>query len=1028
VIDLDNTPLWQAFRHKAGDKLRQIVMVGELAERTANRLDLVRDTFPTYTLHNRTHARNVICRMGDLLGPAIERLSSLEAAVLILSAYCHDVGMVFEPDEREALSSDDFFEPFLEAYPDARLKYEHAGVTDELAEWFCRWRHPDRVFDFLRKIPVEEVSWDITALTKPLGDVCRSHGYDVTTLLDDAAFPTSYLGVADLRFCAIILRLADILDFDNTRAPDEVYRYLDLPKRTTPRKAQSDVEWCKHLASRGFLFPDDRSVHYDIRIVAQPDSPEVEYDVRQFLDAIEEEMRKCDRVLRHCDARWADFKLPWRIDRSNINSNGYRYREHRFSLSKERILELLMGENLYDDSHVCIRELLQNAIDTMRHRVQHEISCGVSDFRPQPIRVSTWIDGRGYRWMRFDDDGMGMSEEIIDKYFLKVGQSYYQSAEFRAEAIEFHTDFKPISRFGIGILSCFILGDRVEVSTRHVRNGRDDPPAIRLSLRGLHSFHVVQCEEDRHYNPADMPAPGGTVEAGYRKARHYGTSIAVRINPRNEQPGFDMKQSLDKYVQLSPVPIEYEGELVGGDRSLLVETPWIDQVVEERLRDDELEDLQRVLGIEFAQAPRFRLLPLDLSKHSPTPHLRGQAVLGYLAVSEVDAQRIEDIGKHDERTAANLGVQFDGNRDDGRAAIEASRHVQAAHGTDDSAYVRLDMQRALDRLSPAVRRNPAQTLDELDRWLSHNGIVVPVDRPAAHFDSPQVRLRGNTTYVSSFWLRQRIALGDGLRPDLSLSRDRLQALPWTVYSAIALAFRRALHEHRRLDPPAVDDGLFASLMGREPFALERLVEDPLLAIDGAWAREEIIPAGGKRISLEHLRRLLDDGRSVPLGTLPGVPLCTGCDAGAVEVCALTLLQLGVDVGLSFEPAGDVFVARAARQRHVAAGKLLFPPLSFVPYEGREVLRSGDHPLNESHPFSRWLIENACTICERFPSIFQALRVVALSPLPLDRDDARAQVASTNDALERLWALNEKLRPARRMTLSIDDWEVPYGSL
>jgi hypothetical protein len=38
------------------------------------------------------------------------------------------------------------------------------------------------------------------------------------------------LGKADLLFCAILLRLADILDFDNSRTPDEVYTYLELAR------------------------------------------------------------------------------------------------------------------------------------------------------------------------------------------------------------------------------------------------------------------------------------------------------------------------------------------------------------------------------------------------------------------------------------------------------------------------------------------------------------------------------------------------------------------------------------------------------------------------------------------------------------------------------------------------------------------------------------------------------------------------------------------------------------------------------
>jgi HSP90 family molecular chaperone len=60
---------------------------------------------------------------------------------------------------------------------------------------------------------------------------------------------------------------------------------------------------------------------------------------------------------------------------------------------------------------------------------------------------------------------MGMDRHIIENYLLKIGKSYYNSADFKADIFEYKKmsgkDFTPISRYGIGILSCFILGDRI---------------------------------------------------------------------------------------------------------------------------------------------------------------------------------------------------------------------------------------------------------------------------------------------------------------------------------------------------------------------------------------------------------------------------------------------------------------------------------------------------------------------------------------------------------------------------------------
>jgi HSP90 family molecular chaperone len=75
-----------------------------------------------------------------------------------------------------------------------------------------------------------------------------------------------------------------------------------------------------------------------------------------------------------------------------------------------------MGENIYSDRYVFVRELLQNAIDTTRHRVYYEQSTSSHRYEPRPIRVSDWEDEAGYQWIRIDDDGMGMDETLVRNF------------------------------------------------------------------------------------------------------------------------------------------------------------------------------------------------------------------------------------------------------------------------------------------------------------------------------------------------------------------------------------------------------------------------------------------------------------------------------------------------------------------------------------------------------------------------------------------------------------------------------------
>jgi hypothetical protein len=474
----EDTDLWKTFYARASDEQRTTVR--RLLDHAVAKLDRVIETFPTYTLHNHVHAENVVRLMGEVLGPsALERITPLEGAMLLLSAYWHDIGMVFDADERAALRSEDAFPRFLDEHPKAFVAVKERPDADELpldiAEWYCRWRHADRVFVHLDQLPDDWLVWDGIPLRDHLGKLCRSHNYGSDEV---QGLPTAFAAECDLRFCAVVLRLADILDFDRSRSPAAVYGHLGLARRRDRRAEASDVEWRKHLASKGFQFPADRPAPYTVELVAGPDSPSVEHDLRAFLDIIEGEMASCAALASTCSAGWRDVPLPGRVGRGSIVSNGYKYGEHRFTLDREQVLQLFMGENLYENPFTFVRELLQNAIDAARHREFFERSRGDVDFTAPPIKVDDWTDRDGYRWVRFDDSGMGMTEEIILDYFLKVGRSYYQSATFKAELLRYAergTDFQPISRFGIGILSCFIVGDRVEVSTRRI----DAPPPHR---------------------------------------------------------------------------------------------------------------------------------------------------------------------------------------------------------------------------------------------------------------------------------------------------------------------------------------------------------------------------------------------------------------------------------------------------------------------------------------------------------------------------------------------------------------------
>ncbi len=1039
-LDLENTNLWKAFAKKADDKQR--VMVKDVCNHAASLLDLIRDTFPTYTLHNRIHAINVIGLMGRLLNDHLQDLSALEGAILILSAYCHDVGMVFTDEERKHLDSDPEFKRFLREYPEASVILENSqDVSEDVAEWYCRWIHPDRVFKFL-KSRGDTLRWGIMPITEKLGYVCRSHGYDSGELIDNDKFPTDYLEDTDLKFCALILRLADILDFDNSRSPEEVYKYLGIERNSSIREENSDTEWKKHLVSQGFSFTHNKD-NITLKLNASPNDPTVEYDVRKFLDIIETELHKCRGVLKQCSDKWKNFPLPLSINRNGISSNGYRYGEYRFVLDQQKVPELLMGENLYNDPFVFVRELIQNAIDTSRHRLFYEKNQGVTNFSPKPIEVYSWLDDQGFQWVRIDDFGMGMTEEIIKNYFLKVGESYYQSNSFRASTMAARKhgsqDFVPISRFGIGILSCFIVCDRIEVSTRHFESNSN---AIRLSLPGLHSFYILQSEEDKHYDAKDMPSPNNHNNLPYREKDNFGTSIAVRLDPRKERGGFDLDKLLDKYISCSTVPIICNNKLVGSEYESITAKPWIDSVLDFRLTKQEKKKLEKVFQIKLSDV-RIKLIPLNLTKYSPSPYLGGQALIGKLVFSEIDERKI--IARRDLATEISSILESDSMSD-------GSRFFKLEFNFDtDKPYLQAEFGFPYDEIQEAERqtnntindirsgeilfsKNPYSTVekelenniealniiklckqfeqheckvdlariiddskikagdisqyeikselykkqDQATKWISHNGIRLPQIKGINLNSKKRDNNEQYSVPIKDTWVKIFVALQDGLRPEISLSRDEVRFLTWDICSNLSYSFISSMQEYNEKDLSRLDLSISSETIDKD-LTLGKILRDKLLQ-ENLWSQQKIIFSQNERVnlSLEEIKKRIPEEKIVIID-LPESNTFNG-------LCSRAIIQTGLDIQVQI--AGERqgkdnlnryyrLVVLSNQNPEINEGQKLFAPLLFAPYEKIPDLIVFNYgkplPLNQNHPFSSWLIKNSPIIKDKYPAIFSEIR-------------------------------------------------------
>jgi hypothetical protein len=469
-----------------------------------------------------------------------ERLTPPEIGILVLAAYIHDMGMALNAgDRQERLSpTSDLWEKLeVQDSTKAKLDVLRSLVTDsnptisrraklelDQAEeaLLCqdtRERHATRkryeaLLEMLEgihnkgpeKVPSIRtcLSFDGDSFREKLIGICVSHNEDPEALVrrdpenpERPQYPRDFpigRSDADLQMIAAALRLSDILDFDRERTPPTLYYYL-IPHGASPADNRAVFEWGKHMAISNWNIDTDAIVFR-----GRCNDHIIHHAIVQFSGLIQNEIAATRATFGGMqeEPKWP-FKLPV-VVKADIHEQGYRYVPYRFELDDQRIYELLMGGAIYDKPLVAIRELVQNAVDACKLRdalTQLNEPLVPLTTNRIVVRYEEPHKGRALPVLSVTDSGTGMDAFILERYFLKVGQSYYRSVEFsqeRAALRKKNLDFAPVSEFGIGFLSSFLLADRVEVETAMWEPLRGDIRKRKLIIDG--PTRLIRLEEN----------------------------------------------------------------------------------------------------------------------------------------------------------------------------------------------------------------------------------------------------------------------------------------------------------------------------------------------------------------------------------------------------------------------------------------------------------------------------------------------------------------------------------------------------
>ncbi|MES2431804.1 MAG: hypothetical protein V4556_12795 [Bacteroidota bacterium] len=384
--------------------------------------------FPTYTDHSLNHTTQVFRIVSDVLNDKeINNLNDKELYILGMASLLHDIGMCIPEDKISEIESDKRYTNYKAKNPDKSKEELIRDIHHELSYDFIKKE------SILLKIP-NEIYADAIALV--------SKAHRKVELMDADTYKPKYFiengrdEFACLPYLGAILRLSDELDITNVRTPDLLTKYY------LPGNEISRLEWEKHMAT--FLVNMDSD---KILISAKTNDQNVYHALEIQFSKIDEVLEYCQKVIRNIGNTGKNYSLELSKIDSNIITN-ILDKNIKFSIDVSNVIETLMGKTLYKNELSSVRELIQNSLDSCLYKKTIDPT-----YEPL-IEVNLFPDK-----LECIDNGLGMDDYIVEKYFSKLSSSFYQKENLK-------NDYNPIGKFGIGVFSYFMIADYIDVETK----------------------------------------------------------------------------------------------------------------------------------------------------------------------------------------------------------------------------------------------------------------------------------------------------------------------------------------------------------------------------------------------------------------------------------------------------------------------------------------------------------------------------------------------------------------------------------
>ncbi|UDK98955.1 hypothetical protein EYB33_23035 [Lysinibacillus sphaericus] len=456
-FELNPPSLFTCLLNRNSEFTDHIIKIARKAEYI---LSMIPATFEEYTLHDINHSIRIIDYMYKLI-PNIDELSDLEITILIYSALLHDIGMFCSEDDRIQIEKGEYTYSNLDL---SSIIKSYEGNKKEALKYFVRVNHAKRSALYIKahlnefmSIPSQET----TNFSHDVASICESHNENFEWInIHLTTYEEKGIYSYNPQFCAILLRLADILDFDGQRTPPILYNLINP-------KGFSKNEWKQHFVidNKDKIKVIENSKTKKVMLIGECSDVNIHRKILEYVSWINNEIKNTNIVTENWENKYL-LQLKFPVE-NKIKTKGFTASNLKLSVDYKSISRLLMGENIYREKFYGLREIIQNSIDACyvkKEIINKNKKFGDDEYIPT-IKV---IVDKSNNIISIEDNGIGMNQRVLQDFFLSIGNSYYRSDSYIYSGINYNS----IGRFGIGFLATFMLSQEVRVQTRYLNSNK----------------------------------------------------------------------------------------------------------------------------------------------------------------------------------------------------------------------------------------------------------------------------------------------------------------------------------------------------------------------------------------------------------------------------------------------------------------------------------------------------------------------------------------------------------------------------